>query len=357
MARHTSGGFVSGAGEKKRVRHLLKANGPVAPKKKRRRKNSWDDEDDDAGDVEFEAQDSGSEAEEKPKKKRGRPRKIQAEKTKENEVARKKKKTGKEGTMEDEEVEEEDRVLLEKHRNRVQHIEQDSGQVLEEVRDLAMEEKKMQDKLIEKLKRDITTLSKQAEEARKKSMKEVDRLVADKMREYEADVRRKSDKDVEKKALREHIKELESQFASFKRSTGPDDVVTVNPAAVSAASAMRNSEAIIQLDQANKLLEVYRLVTSTDIRLIQATDDDEQDSDDCIEIVCTTTDSATGNQFEFELAVPAVASSEIEYLPSEKPPTGVQVPSYLREELSFSRSEVTKFFRSVLDVIIRKKKL
>ncbi|RQM12176.1 hypothetical protein DD237_002811 [Peronospora effusa] len=356
MARHTS---VSDAKEKKkRVRQLLKINGSVGSKKKRQRENSWDYEDDDK-DVEFEAQDSESEVEEKPKKKRGRPRKNQVETTQENELLRKKKKGKKEVTKEDglKEEEEEDRVLLEKHRNRVQHMEQDSGQVLEEVRDLAMEEKKMQEKLTEKLKRDITTLSKQAEEARKKNRKEVDRLVAEKMREYEAQEKRKSEKDVEKIALREHIKELESQFASFKRSTGPNDVVTVNPAAVSAASAMQNSEAIIQLDQANKLLEVYRLVTSTDIRLIQAIDDDEQDSDDCTEIVCTATDSATGNQFEFELAVPAVVSSEIEYLPSEKPPTGVQVPSYLREELSFSRSEVTKFFRSVLDVIIRKKKL
>ena len=75
---------------------------------------------------------------------------------------------------------------------------------------------------------------------------------------------------------------------------------------------------------------MYRLATSMDIRLIQSTDDDEQDGDDCTEIVCTTTDSATGNQFEFELAIPAVASSEIEYLPSEKPPTGIKVPSYLR---------------------------
>jgi hypothetical protein len=116
--------------------------------------------------------------------------------------------------------------------------------------------------------------------------------------------------------------------------------------------ALQNSEAMMQLNQANKvrrkrvvvcggeltglriaacvqLLEVYRLVTSTDIRLIQSTDDDEE-ADDCTEIVCTTTDSATGNQFEFELAVPAIASSEIEYLPSEKPPTGIKVPSYLR---------------------------
>lgn len=95
-------------------------------------------------------------------------------------------------------------------------------------------------------------------------------------------------------------------------------------------------------------------MTSTDIRLIQSVDDDD-DGDDCTEVVCTATDSATGNRFEFELAVPAVASSEIEYLPSETPPTGITVPSYLREELSFSRSEMTKFIRSVLDVVIKKK--
>ncbi|CAH0481357.1 unnamed protein product [Peronospora belbahrii] len=325
------------------------------PKKKRRRKNSWDYEDDD-GDVEFEAQeDSGSESEEKPKKKRIQRRNIQEEKKKTVDPVRRKKTTVKD-MMQDEQEDEDDRSLLEeKHRNRMQQYEQDSEQLLQEVRELALQEKRTQEKLIEKLKRDITTLSKQAEDARKKRTKEVDRLVADKMREYEAEQRKKDDRDVEKKALRERIKELESQFASFKRSTGPDDVVTIN-AAASAASAMQNSEAIIQLDQANKLLELYRLVTSTNIRLIQATDDDEQDSDDCVEIVCTTTDSATGNQFEFELAVSAIVSSEIEYLPSEKPPMGVQVPSYLREELSFSRSEVTKFFRSVLDVVIRKKK-
>lgn len=71
-------------------------------------------------------------------------------------------------------------------------------------------------------------------------------------------------------------------------------------------------------------------MTSTDIRLIQSTDDDDQEGDDCTEIVCTTKDSATGNQFEFELAIPAIASSEIEYLPSEQTATGIHVPSYLR---------------------------
>uniref|UniRef100_A0AAV1T1U5 Monopolin complex subunit Csm1/Pcs1 C-terminal domain-containing protein n=1 Tax=Peronospora matthiolae TaxID=2874970 RepID=A0AAV1T1U5_9STRA len=354
----------SAASEKpKQGRASKKSDGRPAGRKKRRRKSSWDYEDDD-GDVAFEAEESGSESEEKRaqlQKKRSRAQKTQVNKKTKTVGSVSKKKVlqdDKEG-LEDQDgsQEEQERVLLEeKRRRRKQQYEQESGQMLKEVRDLALHEKKTQEKLIGKLKRDITTLSKQAEEERKKHKKEVDKLVADKMREYDANQRTKDDGDVEKIALREHIRELESQFASFKRSTGPDDVVTVNAAAVSAASVVQNSEASIQLDQANKLLKMYRLVTSMDIRLIQSTDDDEQDGDDCTEIACTITDSATGNQFEFELAIPATTSSEIEYLPSEKPPTGIKVPSYLREELSFSRSEMTKFSRSVLDIVIRKKK-
>ncbi|KAK1948601.1 hypothetical protein P3T76_000890 [Phytophthora citrophthora] len=324
----------------------------AAPKKKQKRKNSWDYEDEDG---EFDgAGDNSSESEEeevpKSKKKRARPRKDPKADEKIS-VAQKKKKTAKEKDDDDERF-----LLEEKHRGRKQQYEKDSEQLLQEVRDLALQEKKTQEKLIEKLKKDVTTLSKQAETERKKRKKEVDKLVAEKMRDYEAKQRNRDDGDVEKRALRERIKELESQFASYKRSTGPDDVVTVNAAAASATTAMQNSEAILQLNQANKLLELYRLVTSTDIRLIQSGDDDD-DADDCTEVVCTTTDSATGKQFEFELAVPAIASSEIEYLPSETPPKGITVPSYLREELSFSRSEMTKFIRSVLDVVIRKTKV
>ncbi|EGZ27604.1 hypothetical protein PHYSODRAFT_308768 [Phytophthora sojae] len=353
-------------GDKKRGRPK-KTDGP---KKRRRRKSSWDYEDNDS-DVEFEDDgpddESDEEEQQQPpaKKKRGRPRKAPAaaEKVKKEEEKEKEKKEPirrkKEvSTVPREEDEEQDRAALEeKHRSRKRQYELDSEQLLNEVRDLALAEKKTQEKLIEKLKRDVTTLSKQAEEERKKRKKEVDRIVADKMREFEAEQRKRDDADAEKAALRERIKELESQFASFKRSTGPDDVVTVNAAAASAATAMQNSEAILQLGQANKLLEIYRLVTSTDIRLIQSTDDDDQEGDDCTEIVCTTKDSATGNQFEFELAIPAIASSEIEYLPSEQTATGIHVPSYLRDELSFNRSEMTKFIRSVLDVVIRKKKV
>ncbi|KAF4321819.1 hypothetical protein BBO99_00004498 [Phytophthora kernoviae] len=347
-----------------------KDQAPAAAKKRRRkRKSSWDYEDDD-GDVDFlEAADSGGESEEEatgkkakkqPKKRVGRTRKAPLAEAKA--AAPRKKKSAKEmsPTLEngdaDDEDEEDREMLEEKHRSRKQQYEKDSERLLQEVRDLALAEKKTQGRLIEKLKKDITTLSKQAEEGRKKGQKEVDKQVAEKMREYDAKQRNRGGVDAEKVALQKHIEELEAQFASYKRSTGPDDVVTVNAAAVTAATAAKNSEAMIQLAQANKLLELYRVVTSTDIRLIEAADDDDQD-DDCTEVVCTTTDSATGNNFEFELAVPTITSSEIEYLPSEKPPTNLKVPSYLREELSFNRSEMTKFIRSVLDVVIRKKKV
>ncbi|OWZ11539.1 hypothetical protein PHMEG_00015427 [Phytophthora megakarya] len=328
--------------EKKRSRSKKDEVSPSIPKNSRRRKDSYDYEDDD-GDVEFEDDAADSESEEKalkPKKKRSR---MNAKEEKKPPVAPRNK---------DAEVHEDDeRLLEERHRSRRQQYEQDSEQLLQEVRDLALQEKKTQEKLIDKLKRDITTLSKQLEEERKKRNKELDKRVAEKMREYDAKQRSRDDGHAEKTALMEHIKELEAQFASFKRSTGPDDVVTVN----AAAAATQNSEAMVQLNQANKLLEMYRLVTSTDIRLIQSGDDD--DTDDCTDVVCTATDSATGNQFEFELAIPSISSSEIEYLPSETPPTVIKVPSYLREELSFNRSEMTKFIRSVLDVVIRKKKV
>ncbi|TDH65408.1 hypothetical protein CCR75_006546 [Bremia lactucae] len=338
--------------EVKRVRAKKEVSTLPKKKKKRRHKNSWDYEDEDDVELEDEGE-NDSDFEDKAlksKKKRVALKKNPVDKNKLPPQTRMKAET----RLHDE-VEERDRMLLaEKHRNRKQQYERDNEQLLQEMRDLARQEKNSQGKLIEKLKRDITTLSKQTEKERKEREKDVDRLVSEKMRAYDAAQKRKEDADAEKSALREHIKELESQFASFKRSTGPNDVVTVNAAAVSAKTAIQNTDAMLQLNQANKLLELYRMVTSTDIRLIQSSDDDEE-TDDCTEVVCTTTDSATGNQFEFELAVPAIASSEIEYLPSETPPTGIKVPTYLTEELSFSRSEMTKFIRSVLDVVIRKK--
>lgn len=79
-----------------------------------------------------------------------------------------------------------------------------------------------------------------------------------------------------------------------------------------------------------QLLEIYRLVTSTDIRLIEAADDDDDNSDSYTDIACTTTDGESGKRFNFELAVPDSRMSEIEYLPSEQPPEDVNVPSYLQ---------------------------
>ncbi|RLN51184.1 hypothetical protein BBJ28_00025576 [Nothophytophthora sp. Chile5] len=341
--RPASRGGYSKAAKRGRPRKNLAAAPP--PQKKRRRKSSWQD-DDDEDDDDFQAaggDSSGEKEQEKKKRRPGRPRKVPVEKAA---VPKRRRQQAKEVPPLVEDGPADMMALEERHRTREadfvwggnvgkQH-ELDSERLLREVRDLALAEKKTQERLVEKLKKDITTLSRQAEEERKKRTKEVDRLVEERMQKYVESVdlwldvvsaceegdealmnfvlwrcyrfklkqRDYSDADAEKAALRQHIKELEAQFASFKRSTGPDDIVT--------------------------LLEIYRLVTSTDIRLIEAIDDDSQDPDDCTDVVCTTTDSAEGKRFEFELAVPANASSEIEYLPSEKPPTDLKVPSYLR---------------------------
>lgn len=128
---------------------------------------------------------------------------------------------------------------------------------------------------------------------------------------------------------------------------------------------------------------MYRLVTSTDIHLIETADDDAS-TDNYTDIACTTTDGESGKRFDFELAIPDSRLSEIEYLPGDHPPTNLQVPSYLQvrvsymywlesrgvnaaricligviivhsqDELSFKRSEMTKFMRTVLDVVTKK---
>lgn len=84
----------------------------------------------------------------------------------------------------------------------------------------------------------------------------------------------------------------------------------------------------------DQLLELYRLVTSTDIRLIEAADDDDDSGDSYTDIACTTTDGESGKRFNFELAVPDSPVSEIEYLPSEQPSDDLSVPSYLQVRLA-----------------------
>lgn len=100
-------------------------------------------------------------------------------------------------------------------------------------------------------------------------------------------------------------------------------------------------------------MEIYRLVTSTEIRLIETLDEDEDAS--YTDVSCTAVDSNSGKQFHFDLGVPEDEDDEIEYLPSETPNKDFKVPSYLQDELSFKRPEMTKFMRTILDVVIRKK--
>jgi hypothetical protein len=90
------------------------------------------------------------------------------------------------------------------------------------------------------------------------------------------------------------------------------------------------TEPVLCCDQ---LLEIYRLVTSTDIRLIETADDDDDSGDSYTDIACTTTDGESGKSFNFELAVPDSRVSEIEYLPSDQPSEDLSVPSYLQVRL------------------------
>lgn len=80
-----------------------------------------------------------------------------------------------------------------------------------------------------------------------------------------------------------------------------------------------------------QLLEIYRLVTSTEIQLIETVEDDDDPS--CTDVSCTTIDSATGKHFQFELGIPEDEHEEIEYLPSETPGKEIKIPSYLRVRL------------------------
>lgn len=85
------------------------------------------------------------------------------------------------------------------------------------------------------------------------------------------------------------------------------------------------------MDALGQLLEIYRVVTSTDIRLIETPEEADDGEDTAFtDVSCTTTDSITGKQFHFDLGVPGDDDDEIEYLPSETPSTDVKVPSYFQ---------------------------
>ncbi|KAF0695184.1 Aste57867_13991 [Aphanomyces stellatus] len=109
-----------------------------------------------------------------------------------------------------------------------------------------------------------------------------------------------------------------------------------------------------KLAQSNKLLGIYELLTSMHISL-KSFDNDK------VEVSCRAMDSLDAKQFSFDVAIPNNPRLELDYTPSteeveyHRRQTQPTVPEYLLDELSFQRSELTRFMRTVLEAVIRKK--
>ncbi|TYZ63281.1 hypothetical protein PybrP1_009070 [[Pythium] brassicae (nom. inval.)] len=221
--------------------------------------------------------------------------------------------------------------------------ETESERLLQDAKELALEEKKTYERMIAKLKKEVSALSSRLQDGQREHEKEIEKLQTENQLRLESLERKFAGSDNDDHGLRRRVKELEAQLSDARRHNKP-----------TARASARAAGETAQLAQATKLLEIYRLVTSTDIRLIETPEDDADDVG-YTDISCTTTDSITGRQFHFDLGVPGDDDDEIEYLPSETPSKDVKVPSYFQEEMSFTRSEMTKFMRTILDVVIRKK--
>ncbi|KAF1335631.1 hypothetical protein FI667_g1001, partial [Globisporangium splendens] len=243
-------------------------------------------------------------------------------------------------------------TALRKKYDELKHLrETESERLLQEAKALAQEEKKTYERMISKLKQEVSTLSSRVQDDQIKREKEIEKLQTENRLRLEKLERQYADSNEDSHAQRKRIKELEAQLNESKRRNKSNDKA-LSAAARSASSASRAVEDNLQLAQANKLLEIYRLVTSTEIQLIETLEDDDDPS--CTDVSCTTIDSATGKHFQFELGVPEDEHEEIEYLPGDAPSKDIKIPSYLRDELSFKRPEMTKFMRTILDVVIRK---
>ncbi|ETW08987.1 hypothetical protein, variant [Aphanomyces invadans] len=109
-----------------------------------------------------------------------------------------------------------------------------------------------------------------------------------------------------------------------------------------------------KLVQANKLLGIYELLSSLHINL-------KSSSDDKVEVSCRAIDSLDAKQFSFNVAIPTNPRDQLEYSPSmeevdhQKRQAAPLVPDFLLDELSFQRSELTRFMRTILEAVIRKK--
>ncbi|KAG9416795.1 hypothetical protein AC1031_001180 [Aphanomyces cochlioides] len=153
-------------------------------------------------------------------------------------------------------------------------------------------------------------------------------------------------------SLRSRLKKMEKELES-ERSLKH---IPVNPAT---PADTKRYEATIKdltdkLTQSNKLVGIYELLASLHVGI-------KSESDEKIEVSCRAMDSLDSKQFCFDLAIPNNPRVQLDYIPAKEEvdhhrrqaePT---IPEYLLDELTFQRSELTRFMRTVLEVVIRKK--
>ncbi|EQC40722.1 hypothetical protein SDRG_01794 [Saprolegnia diclina VS20] len=210
--------------------------------------------------------------------------------------------------------------------------------LLEESRKLAKAEADAHDKAASKMKQEIANLTKKL----------------DKYERMREDLERAKSKQDAKSASSSEFADLKQKFDQLRAENTSlrlqlEETQAEQPALSANASV---SEMHAKLAHTNKLLRMYELVTSMHMTLKK--DGDVQ------EVACRVTDSLRAQQFAFELAIPANPRKQIDYLPSpeevayHKRQADATAPAYLLEDLSFSRSELTRFMRTMLDAVIRK---
>lgn len=206
--------------------------------------------------------------------------------------------------------------IRDKYENLKHLRETEAERLLQEATKLALEERKTYEKVVTKLKEDIETLSEKNEllqENNAKLMKGV------------------------------HTRSKEIKSTTCNQNEMKDDLDEISG---------RKEE--LDLSRANQLLSIYQLLTSISIRLIEHYDCEESDdSSEYSDVTCQATDSSSGRLFEFKLSIPKSSKYEIEYLPISSTGLSDELPSYLREELSFKRNELSKFMKTVLHVITK----
>ncbi|OQS04168.1 hypothetical protein THRCLA_03583 [Thraustotheca clavata] len=208
--------------------------------------------------------------------------------------------------------------------------------LLEEARKLMKSEADAHDKTMMKMKQDIANLNKKLGKY-------------EKMREDLERAKEKNGSSSELTELKQQYDQLHAENVSLRLQL--EETQQTTPATNSNAST---NEMHAKLAHTNKLLRIYELLTSLHISLKKDGKTDVQ------EVSCRAVDSLRAQQFAFDLSIPTNPRKQIDYIPSseeveyhtrQSEPTA---PPYLLEELSFSRTELTRFMRTILDAVIRK---